>query len=470
MSPVRFAADGRTMARSAPTFFSRAKGIGPRWRRADEAQSASNNSLFRRPYAATAPARAATDVGHLARDGQTCTCASREGRTNVRATTLETPRSPGRSRGCRPILTSPSPCSASALEHPRPSRLSKGMSNPAGISGPDGRPSRAQQLASNATHARTDSWASGGSGEEVRVMGKSLSSTDLTDLYAPAPPRPVAALKAATGLPRVGSIDLGRGGVGSGGVDDIASVTGKPRPVGPRAWLRMNESGVCTPITIDKHRLASQLRVPMRDLRMLEPNQSKSYSAAILSRERCLVVHLEQVRLLITAEEVYLQDGRNIPSRGTSRSFSDAFSRESSSSWTPTACPISPTRSKTRGRIRRRDPRRRADGSRTPGRTRTSPPPSPRILPRISRTAGDAFWEDTDDEGGGGGGGTRENQGETLAARRKFRRGEGRRRRRWRRGRRFEPRRRGWPRERVQADVDRLGETPGGAPVRAHRA
>lgn len=186
------------------------------------------------------------------------------------------------------------------------------MSNPAGISGPDGRPSRAQQLASNATHARTDSWASGGSGEEVRVMGKSSSSTDLTDLYAPAPPRPVAALKAATDLPRVRSIDFGRGGVGSGGVDDIASVTGKPRPVGPRAWLRMNESGVCTPITIDKHRLASQLRVPMRDLRMLEPNQSKSYSAAILSRERCLVVHLEQVRLLITAEEVYLQDGRNI--------------------------------------------------------------------------------------------------------------------------------------------------------------
>ena len=181
------------------------------------------------------------------------------------------------------------------------------MSNPAGISGPDGRPSRAQQLASNATHARTDSWASGGSGEEVRVMGKSLSSTDLTDLYAPAPPRPVAALKAATDLPRVRSIDFGRGGVGSGGVDDIASVTGKPRPVGPRAWLRMNESGVCTPITIDKHRLASQLRVPMRDLRMLEPNQSKSYSAAILSRERCLVVHLEQVRLLITAEEVYLR-------------------------------------------------------------------------------------------------------------------------------------------------------------------
>ena len=197
------------------------------------------------------------------------------------------------------------------------------MSNPAGTTGPDGRPPRAQQLAGAATHARTDSWASGGSGEDPRVMGKSSSSVDFSDLYAPAPPRvpsprPVAALKAASDFPRVRSVDFGRtgasagGGGGSGGVDDIAGAAGKPRPVGPRAWLRMNESGVCTPITIDKHRLASQLRVPMRDLRMLEPNHSNSYSAAILSRERCMVVHLEQVRLLITAEEVYLQDGRNV--------------------------------------------------------------------------------------------------------------------------------------------------------------
>ena len=32
------------------------------------------------------------------------------------------------------------------------------------------------------------------------------------------------------------------------------------------------------------------LRVPMRDLRMLEPNFSNSYSAAILCRERCIVL------------------------------------------------------------------------------------------------------------------------------------------------------------------------------------
>ena len=302
-------------------------------------------------------------------------------------------------------------------------------------------------------------------------MGKSLSSTDLTDLYAPAPPRPVAALKAATGLPRVGSIDLGRGGVGSGGVDDIASVTGKPRPVGPRAWLRMNESGVCTPITIDKHRLASQLRVPMRDLRMLEPNQSKSYSAAILSRERCLVVHLEQVRLLITAEEVYLQDGRNITVTRYLPELQRRLLTRKLKLMDSHGVPNLPDSEQDSGE-------NSAEGSPPESRRVSYPGPDAHVSPAkpedssadISHRGGCQKGRYRRRRRRGGGGGTRENQGETLAARRKFRRGEGRRRRRWRRGRRFEPRRRGWPRERVQADVDRLGETPGGAPVRAHRA
>ena len=91
----------------------------------------------------------------------------------------------------------------------------------------------------------------------------------------------------------------------------LIPASAKPRPLGPKAWLKMDEEGACTAVSIEKHRLASMLRVPMRDLRMLEPNFSNSYSAAILCRERCIVLHREQVRLLITAEEVYLQDGRN---------------------------------------------------------------------------------------------------------------------------------------------------------------
>ena len=91
--------------------------------------------------------------------------------------------------------------------------------------------------------------------------------------------------------------------------NNLNPVTGTA--AGPRAWLRINEEGVCTPVTIDKHRLAQHLGVPMRDFRMLEPNRSDSYSAAILCRERCIVMHIEQVRLLITSENIFMQDGRS---------------------------------------------------------------------------------------------------------------------------------------------------------------
>lgn len=84
-----------------------------------------------------------------------------------------------------------------------------------------------------------------------------------------------------------------------------------PRTVGPRAWLRLNEEGQCVSVQIDKHRLAQHLGVPMRDFRMLEPNRSDSYSAAILCRERCIVMHIEHVRLLITSESIFMQDGRS---------------------------------------------------------------------------------------------------------------------------------------------------------------
>jgi hypothetical protein len=68
------------------------------------------------------------------------------------------------------------------------------------------------------------------------------------------------------------------GAMGGAGLLSTAGGPGKPRGIGPKAWLKMDEQGICTPVTIDKHRLSSLLRVPMRDLRMLEPNFSNSYS------------------------------------------------------------------------------------------------------------------------------------------------------------------------------------------------
>lgn len=109
-------------------------------------------------------------------------------------------------------------------------------------------------------------------------------------------------------LPRAASE---RTGVTYAGEATVENPGKMPRVGGPRAWLRLNEEGQCVPVQIDKHRLAQHLGVPMRDFRMLEPNRSDSYSAAILCRERCIVMHIEQVRLLITSDSVFMQDGRS---------------------------------------------------------------------------------------------------------------------------------------------------------------
>ena len=202
----------------------------------------------------------------------------------------------------------------------------------------------------SAGHSRQASWSTA---EHPGTYRRSTSSVDFTDLAgagampppparppsrgAPAsaggavpnsanpPSRPISRsgteseqLSAMVHVPK-GSLEVGNVIVahdklvssGALGLIPGGAASAKPRPLGPKAWLKMDEEGACTAVSIEKHRLASMLRVPMRDLRMLEPNFSNSYSAAILCRERCIVLHLEQVRLLITAEEVYLQDGRN---------------------------------------------------------------------------------------------------------------------------------------------------------------
>ena len=76
-----------------------------------------------------------------------------------------------------------------------------------------------------------------------------------------------------------------------------------------RTWLRVAESGELTTVTIEKHRISFLLRLPIRDLRVLEPTFATSYSAAILCREKSIVVNMESIKVLITATEVLVQDG-----------------------------------------------------------------------------------------------------------------------------------------------------------------
>lgn len=75
-------------------------------------------------------------------------------------------------------------------------------------------------------------------------------------------------------------------------------------------WVRVNTQGAVNKLSLEKTKIASLLRVPLRDLRVLEPTTADSYSAAVLCRERAIVVNLEQIKVLITSEEVIMTDSQ----------------------------------------------------------------------------------------------------------------------------------------------------------------
>lgn len=85
-----------------------------------------------------------------------------------------------------------------------------------------------------------------------------------------------------------------------------ASTTGRAK-VG---WVRINTQGNVNRLSMEKTRIAALLRVPLRDLRVLEPSTADSYSNAVLCRERAIVVNLEQIKVLITSEEVIMTDSQ----------------------------------------------------------------------------------------------------------------------------------------------------------------
>jgi magnesium transporter len=69
------------------------------------------------------------------------------------------------------------------------------------------------------------------------------------------------------------------------------------------SWLRLAPDGSTSTLHLDKHEVARRCAVPLRDLRLLESGLTTSFATSLLSRERALVVNLENVKLLVTAEE-----------------------------------------------------------------------------------------------------------------------------------------------------------------------
>ncbi|KAK4263587.1 hypothetical protein QN277_028978 [Acacia crassicarpa] len=92
-----------------------------------------------------------------------------------------------------------------------------------------------------------------------------------------------------------------------GHVNHGSSVRGlKKRGHGSRSWIKIYQDGNSKTVTLDKATIMRCCSLPSRDLRLLDP--MFIYPSTILGREKAIVVNLEQIRCIITADEVFLMN------------------------------------------------------------------------------------------------------------------------------------------------------------------
>ncbi|KAK1379913.1 Magnesium transporter [Heracleum sosnowskyi] len=80
----------------------------------------------------------------------------------------------------------------------------------------------------------------------------------------------------------------------------------KTKMVNPRSWILLNSCGEDTILDVDKYAIMHRVQIHARDLRILDP--LLSYPSTILGREKAIVVNLEHIKAIITADEVLLRD------------------------------------------------------------------------------------------------------------------------------------------------------------------
>lgn len=80
----------------------------------------------------------------------------------------------------------------------------------------------------------------------------------------------------------------------------------KKKGHGNRSWIKIDQNGNSKILELDKAKIMRQCSLPSRDLRLLDP--LFIYPSTILGREKAIVVSLEQIRCIITSEEVILMN------------------------------------------------------------------------------------------------------------------------------------------------------------------
>ncbi|CAM8881627.1 unnamed protein product [Rhodiola kirilowii] len=73
-----------------------------------------------------------------------------------------------------------------------------------------------------------------------------------------------------------------------------------------RSWISINQNGESTILDVGKHEIMRRVEINARDLRILDP--LLSYPSTILGREKVIVLNLEHIKAIITADEVLMRD------------------------------------------------------------------------------------------------------------------------------------------------------------------
>ncbi|WOK99598.1 magnesium transporter MRS2-3 isoform X1 [Canna indica] len=83
----------------------------------------------------------------------------------------------------------------------------------------------------------------------------------------------------------------------------------RKKGAGPRAWLAVDAAGEVRVVEAGKHAIMQRTGLPGRDLRILDPQLS--CPSTVLGRERAIVVNLEHIKAIVTAQEVLLLNYRD---------------------------------------------------------------------------------------------------------------------------------------------------------------
>lgn len=83
----------------------------------------------------------------------------------------------------------------------------------------------------------------------------------------------------------------------------------RKKAAGVRPWLLLDSTGQAQVVEAGKHAVMRRTGLPARDLRILDP--LLSYPSTVLGRERAIVINLEHIKAIITAQEVLLLNSRD---------------------------------------------------------------------------------------------------------------------------------------------------------------